>query len=300
MSKLEEYEEHAINMRFGAGHFSTVSRNRADAMRDELLAAIAELEAENRLLNEARENANAATFRVEAELEALKGRIIQAHFYRLPVIALDVETDEGGVHWIDGMSAAEVLAIIHDDAPAPVYESVPKARAEEGARMSDYLNADPEDYAEAVAWFNECKARRARDKARIAELEADLAEEARQADEAVDSCRERIAELEAELERLDSFDVGLDAALAKLEAENERLLNLNVAMLDAVAGQEAELAALKGRRCHNCESWDAECAEEVAAVWFAWCKNGMATKEFKSTVVSEGWLCPLWTERRTK
>jgi 3-deoxy-D-manno-octulosonic-acid transferase len=39
--------------------------------------------------------------------------------------------------------------------------------------MSDYLNADPEDYAEAVAWFNECKARRARDKARIAELEAD-------------------------------------------------------------------------------------------------------------------------------
>jgi chromosome segregation ATPase len=112
--------------------------------------------------------------------------------------------------------------------------------------MSDYLNADPEDYAEAVAWFNECKARRARDKARIAELEADLAEEARQADEAVDSCRERIAELEAELERLDSFDVGLDAALAKLEAENERLLNLNVAMLDAVAGQEAELAVLNG------------------------------------------------------
>jgi hypothetical protein len=34
---------------------------------------------------------------------------------------------------------------------------------------------------------------------RIAELEAELAEEARQADEAVDSCRERIAELEADL-----------------------------------------------------------------------------------------------------
>jgi predicted RNase H-like nuclease (RuvC/YqgF family) len=40
------------------------------------------------------------------------------------------------------------------------------------------------------------------DRARIAELEAELAEEARQADEAVDSCRERIAELEAELAAL--------------------------------------------------------------------------------------------------
>jgi hypothetical protein len=59
----------------------------------------------------------------------------------------------------------------------------------------------------------------------------------------------------------------------------------------------AELAALKARRCGSCKSWDAECAEEVAAVWFAWCKNGMATKEFKSEDVSEGWLCPLWTAR---
>jgi hypothetical protein len=59
-------------------------------------------------------------------VEKLSERIVQAHFYRLPVIALDVETDEGGVHWIDGMSVAEVLAIIHNDVPAPVYESVPR------------------------------------------------------------------------------------------------------------------------------------------------------------------------------
>ena len=38
--------------------------------------------------------------------------------------------------------------------------------------------------------------------ARIAELEADLAEESRQADEAVGSCRARIAELEAERDAL--------------------------------------------------------------------------------------------------
>ena len=34
---------------------------------------------------------------------------------------------------------------------------------------------DPRDYAEAIAFFNECKARRVRDKDRIAELEAELA-----------------------------------------------------------------------------------------------------------------------------
>ena len=33
--------------------------------------------------------------------------------------------------------------------------------------------SEPENYAEAVAWFNECKKRRVRDKARIAELEAE-------------------------------------------------------------------------------------------------------------------------------
>lgn len=32
---------------------------------------------------------------------------------------------------------------------------------------------DPRDYAEAIAFFNECKARRVRDRERIAELEAE-------------------------------------------------------------------------------------------------------------------------------
>jgi hypothetical protein len=35
------------------------------------------------------------------------------------------------------------------------------------------VSDEPEDYAEAVAWFNECKTRRVRDKARIAGLEAE-------------------------------------------------------------------------------------------------------------------------------
>ena len=40
--------------------------------------------------------------------------------------------------------------------------------------MADYLDVrpDPEDYAEATAWFNECKKRRKLDRERIAELEA--------------------------------------------------------------------------------------------------------------------------------
>ena len=45
-------------------------------------------------------------------------------------------------------------------------------REETGAGWVPDVN-EPEDYAEAVAWFNECKARRARDKARIAKLEAE-------------------------------------------------------------------------------------------------------------------------------
>jgi len=90
-----------------------------------------------------------------------------------------------------------------------------------------------------------------------------------------DCAARAIAELEAELERLDSFDVGLDAALAKLEAEN-RLLNearenANAATFrveDELAQERkahahdekrathhyAELAALKGRRCADCDS----------------------------------------------
>jgi DNA repair exonuclease SbcCD ATPase subunit len=70
---------------------------------------------------------------------------------------------------------------------------------------------------------------------------------------------ERIAELEAEVERLDSFDVGLDAALAKLEAENRELqLDLKDVLKKRDLCEtrheqaEAELAALKGRRCETC------------------------------------------------
>jgi len=76
---------------------------------------------------------------------------------------------------------------------------------------------------------------------RIAELEAELAEEARQADEAVDSCRERIAELEAELHIAEVWRVRAEQA-------------------------EAELTALKGRRCEDC-GWEYCTTEDQSEYW---------------------------------
>jgi exonuclease VII small subunit len=93
---------------------------------------------------------------------------------------------------------------------------------------------------------------------------------------------ERIAELEAELERLDSFDVGLDAALAKLEAEN-RLLNEARENANAATFRvEAELAALKGRRCETCRK-------------FGICEvNRVLWSEFHEVEIG----CTRWAERR--
>ena len=68
------------------------------------------------------------------------------------------------------------------------------------------------------------------------------------------------------------------------------------ALLVAYTELEKELAALKARRCETCKSWDRELTV-VAAVRFAFCENRMAYKEFKTRVVSEGWLCPLWAAR---
>jgi hypothetical protein len=92
------------------------------ADRDALYEEVRMYGAANGELKDALDAAEQAREQAEAKLTS----IVQTHWYRLPVIALDVETGEQGVHWIDGMSAAEVLAIIRDDVPAPVYESVSK------------------------------------------------------------------------------------------------------------------------------------------------------------------------------
>lgn len=68
--------------------------------------------------------ANDRVAALEAELERVKTGVVQTHMYRLPVLAIEVETGEQGVHWIDGLSAAEVFAVLRDDVPAPVYESI--------------------------------------------------------------------------------------------------------------------------------------------------------------------------------
>jgi len=116
------------------------------------------------------------------------------------------------------------------------------ARAEEGARMSDYLNADPEDYAEAVAWFNECKARRARDKARIAELEAEM--ERLQTAYAVQKAATCQLVVASATDYPQALDVGMVRAMEQVQEQRHRADRL-----------QAELASLKGRRCETCLHW---------------------------------------------
>ena len=70
------------------------------------------------------DKADALIAALVAELERVKTGVVQTHMYRLPVLAIEVETGEQGVHWIDGLSAAEVFAVLRDDVPAPVYESI--------------------------------------------------------------------------------------------------------------------------------------------------------------------------------
>jgi len=48
-------------------------------------------------------------------------RIVQCHIYPLTVVATDAETGVVGPHVIDGMDAAEALAVIHDSPVSPVY-----------------------------------------------------------------------------------------------------------------------------------------------------------------------------------
>ena len=116
-----------------------------------------------------------------------------------------------------------------------------------------------------------------------------------------DDLRRRITELEAEnkAQRLDwmTRQNAIDLERKQDEAASIVLTRELKAWQQRAEQAEAELAAVKGRRCRNCKSWDDEDVEEVAAVRFSWCRNGMATKEFKSVVVSEGWLCPCWAAR---
>jgi len=122
--------------------------------------------------------------------------------------------------------------------------------------------SEPENYAEAVAWFNECKKRRVRDKARIAELEALVnANTDHMTEVGVEACRERdtrIAELEAhaaDCKRLvTSCENDLDAERMKrreVEAELKSAKHLNAKWMDerttALMDKEQAEAALAER-----------------------------------------------------
>ena len=151
--------------------------------------------------------------------------------------------------------------------------------------MSDI---EPEDYAEAVAWFNECKARRVRDKERRASLEHIIGKQ----EEELHQGELRVAELEAEnagykdgaqrliesntrlLKRAEQAEAEREAIAKSLqacgnytgytmyveqrdradEAEAElRKWKADFRAMETVAlDHEAELAALRGRRCPSC------------------------------------------------
>ena len=163
-----------------------------------------------------------------AELAALKARIIQAHFYRLPVIALDVETDEGGVHWIDGMSAAEVLAIVHDDVPAPVYESVPRT-------VSDgWKQAEAEFNRMSITYVHEC----ARLKIRAEQAEAE--------NKALQAERDNVPNVIALMKRAKKAEAEREAIAKSLQAcGNYTGYTMYVEQRDRVDEAETELATLK-------------------------------------------------------
>ena len=235
--------------------------NKTNLKVEELLDRIAELEAENERLQIAYDVQKAATCQfvivsaedgpkavdegmakayqvaseqksrandAEAELAALKARIIQAHFYRLPVIALDVETDEGGVHWIDGMSAAEVLAIVHDDVPAPVYESVPRT-------VSDgWKQAEAEFNRMSITYVHEC----ARLKIRAEQAEAE--------NKALQAERDNVPNVIALMKRAKKAEAEREAIAKSLQAcGNYTGYMMYVEQRDRVDEAETELATLK-------------------------------------------------------
>jgi len=88
---------------------------------------------------------------------------------------------------------------------------------------------------EHTTHFTDCGCFTEMYKRRIVELESDLAEEHQQADKAVDSLRQRIAELEQKYE-------------AVLSLHNDEMHRREQA--------EAELEHLKARRCENCVNAD--------------------------------------------
>ena len=70
------------------------------------------------------------------------------------------------------------------------------------------------------------------------------------------------------------------------------------AMETVALDHERELAALKGRRCETCDSWDAEEAQVVASVAYSLCDDKRARRHHESSGVRPSyWVCPLWTAR---
>lgn len=57
------------------------------------------------------------------------------------------------------------------------------------------------------------------------------------------------------------------------------------------------LDSIPAASCEACEHWDTEDIVTVVETRFSACQNRTATKEFKTRVVSQGWLCPLFQRR---
>ena len=150
----------------------------------------------------------------------------------------------------------------------------------------DIIDYDPQDFPEALAWFREARARHRRSRDRIRELEAAIK---RHNDGAVLMIAEqatRIAELEAEVERLKT------RVIAEEDDKNKRLDEMRAALAKQslhvedchrqVEQAEAELAALKARRCETCRSQE----------------EGLSYCSTLDVLTTEGFYCADWEARR--
>lgn len=116
----------------------------------------------------------------------------------------------------------------------------------------DLVDYDPQDYPEAVAWFNECKARRKRDR----ESRIILEKVNKNLNANVLSLSSRNAELEATIKRHNDGAMQMIAEQAarirELEAECDVWKSKAETRGRDGASARAELAALKARSCETC------------------------------------------------
>ena len=135
--------------------------------------------------------------------------------------------------------------------------------------------------------------------ATIGELERFAAAYIREATDQIEAMlnaleqRQRAEQAEADLAAMTKERDEEKDYIHQLEGWLAQVRERSASLLEERNALTEERDRARDQRCRDCEHWDREHAETVANVAFAYCDNKIATKEFKSSVMSEGWLCPL-------